>query len=135
MFTEHQKLGKAVGINGVDKETYEEGLVEKLIELVNRMKLLKYIPNQVLCPYIPKANDKQRPLGIPSCEDKLVQYGKAYVMSEIYEPSFLDCSYGFRPGRSAHDVVRFINQANEIKHVNYVLEADIKGFFDNLDQK
>lgn len=59
----------------------------------------------------------------------------ADVLNEIYELRFLDCSYGFRPGRSAHDVVRFINQAVETKHVNYVLEADIKGFFDNLDQK
>ena len=132
---EHQKRGKAVGIDGVDKETYEEGLVEKLIELVKRMKLFKYIPKPVRRTYIPKANGKQRPLGIPSYEDKLVQYVMADLLNEIYEPRFLDCSFGFRPGRSAHDVVRFINQAIGTKHVNYVLEADIKGFFDNLDQK
>ena len=102
---EHQKRGKAVGIDGVDKETYEEGLVEKLIELVNRMKLFKYIPKPVRRTYIPKANGKQRPLGIPAYEDKLVQYVMADVLNEIYEPRFLDCSFGFRPGRSAHDVV------------------------------
>lgn len=118
---EHQKRGKAVGIDGVDKETYEEGLVEKLIELVKRMKLFKYIPKPVRRTYIPKANGKQRPLGIPSYEDKLVQYVMADLLNEIYEPRFLDCSFGFRPGRSAHDVVRFINQAIGTKHVNYVL--------------
>lgn len=132
---EHQKRGKAVGIDGVDKETYEEGLVEKLIELVNRMKLFKYIPKLVRCTYIPKANGKQRPLGIPSYEDKLVQCVMADVLNEIYEPRVLDCSLGFRLGCGAHDVVGFIKQAIGTKHVNYVLEADIKGFVDSLNQK
>lgn len=132
---EHQKRGKAVGIDGVDKEAYEEGLLEKLTELETRMRHFKYTPQPVRRTYIPKANGKLRPLGIPAYEDKLVQYVMADVLNEIYEPRFLDCSYGFRPGRSAHDVVRFINQTIGTKHVNYVLEADIKGFFDNLDQK
>jgi RNA-directed DNA polymerase len=74
-----------------------------------------------------------RPLGIPSYEDKLVQGVMANILNDVYEPRFLDCSYGFRPGRSAHQVVRFIDQTIMTKKVNYVLEADIKGFFDNVD--
>ena len=73
------------------------------------------------------------PLGIPAYEDRLVQGVMANALNEVYEPRFLDCSYGFRPGRSAHDVVRYINQTIMIQKVNYVLEADIKGFFDNVD--
>jgi RNA-directed DNA polymerase len=83
--------------------------------------------------YIPKANDSMRPLGIPSYEDKLVQSVMAEILREVYEPRFLNCSYGFREGRGAHDVVRQINSAVMHENVRYVLEADIKGFFDNLD--
>lgn len=126
---EHKKRRKAVVIDGVDKETYEKGLVEKLIGLVNRMKLFKYIPKPARRTYIPKANGKQRPLGMPSYEDKLVQYGVVDVLNEIYELLFFDYSFGVGLGRSNHDIVKFINQAVGIKHVNYMLEADIKGFF------
>ena len=76
-----------------------------------------------------------RPLGIPAYEDKLVQSVMADILNAVYEPRFLDCSYGFRPNRRAHDVVRYINQTVMTKRVNFVLEADIKGFFDNVDHE
>ena len=130
-----QKTGKAVGIDGETKESYGEHLDVNVKDLIDRMKRFKYIPQPVRRTYIPKPNGKQRPLGIPAYEDRLVQSVMAEILNDVYEPRFLDCSYGFRPNRSAHDVVRFINQTVMTKKVNYVLEADIKGFFDNLDQK
>lgn len=124
---------KAVGIDGETKAGYEENLEENIQELVRRMKTFSYRPQAVRRVYIPKANGKMRPLGIPAYEDKLVQSVMSDILNAVYEPRFLDCSYGFRPKRKAHDVIRFINQTVMIKKVNYVLEADIKGFFDNVD--
>lgn len=129
-----QRTGKAVGVDGETKESYGINLDENIRDLVNRMKTFKYIPQPVRRTYIPKPNGKMRPLGIPAYEDRLVQSVMAELLNDIYEERFLDCSYGFRPNRSAHDVVRFINRAVMFRKVNYVLEADIKGFFDNLDQ-
>ena len=135
LMAEHRKQArrKAVGIDGVDKATYDENAQENIAVLEERMKKFQYKPLPVRRTYIPKANGKLRPLGIPAYEDRLVQGVMAAVLSEVYEPRFLECSYGFRPGRSAHDVVRSINQTIMTKKVNYVLEADIKGFFDNVD--
>lgn len=131
---EHMPARKAVGVDGVSKEGYAEHAVSNVRDLVSRLKTFKYIPQPVRRVYIPKANGKLRPLGIPSYEDRLVQRVMADLLTEIYEPRFLDCSYGFRPNRGAHDVVRYIDQAVMKGQVNYVLEADIKGFFDNVDQ-
>ena len=130
-----QKTGKAVGIDGETKESYEANLEENVKDLVTRMKRFKYIPQPVRRTYIPKANGKMRPLGIPAYEDRLVQSVMGGILNDIYEERFLDCSYGFRPDRSAHEAVRYINQTVMTCKVNYVLEADIKGFFDSLDQK
>lgn len=135
LMAEHRKQTrrKAVGIDGIDKAAYDEKAQENIAALMERMKKFQYKPLPVRRTYIPKANGKLRPLGIPAYEDRLVQGVMAAVLSEVYEPRFLECSYGFRPGRSAHDVVRSINQTIMTKKVNYVLEADIKGFFDNVD--
>ena len=132
---EHRKQvqNKAVGIDGVTKGEYGEKLDENVANLVARMKEFSYKPLPVRRAYIPKANGKLRPLGIPSYEDRLVQSVMAGILNDIYEERFLDCSYGFRPGRRAHQVVREINQTIMVRKVNYVLEADIKGFFDNVD--
>ena len=133
---EHRKQAqkKAVGVDGVTKAEYGEKLDENVADLISRMKKFSYKPLPVRRAYIPKTgSDKMRPLGIPAYEDRLVQSVMAGILSDIYEERFLDCSYGFRPGRNAHQVVREINQTIMIHKVNYVLEADIKGFFDNVD--
>ena len=136
LMEEHRKQSgkKATGIDGVDKAEYDQNAEENIRNLIERMKKFQYKPLPVRRTYIPKANGKLRPLGIPAYEDRLVQGVMANLLNEVYEPRFLDSSYGFRPGRSAHDVVRYINQTIMIHRVNYVLEADIKGFFDNVDQ-
>lgn len=137
LMEEHRKQSKkkATGVDGVDKAQYDENAAENIRLLVERMKRFQYKPQPVRRTYIPKANGKLRPLGIPAYEDRLVQGVMAKGLNEVYEPRFLDCSYGFRPGRSAHDVVRYINQTIMSRKVNYVLEADIKGFFDNVDHE
>lgn len=135
LMSEHRKQNrrKAAGVDGVGKDQYDENAEAKIGELVRKMRKFEYRPKPVKRVYIPKANGKLRPLGLPSYEDKLVQGVMAGVLNEVYEVRFLDCSYGFRENRSAHDVVRYINQTVMRKKVNYVLEADIKGFFDNVD--
>ena len=128
-----QEQKKAVGIDGTTKAEYGEELEENVTGLIARMKKFSYKPQPVRRVYIPKSNGKMRPLGIPAYEDRLVQSVMAGLLNEVYEERFLDCSYGFRPGRSAHQVVGEINQIIMSRKVNYVLEADIKGFFDNVD--
>ena len=135
LMAEHRKQSrkKATGVDGVDKAAYDEKAQDNIAELVERMRKFQYKPLPVRRTYIPKANGKLRPLGIPAYEDRLVQGVMAEVLNEVYEPRFLECSYGFRPGKSAHDVVRYINQMIMRKKVNYVLEADIQGFIDQVD--
>ena len=135
LMSEHRKQNrkKAVGVDGVSKDQYDENAEENIRELVKRMKKFQYKPLPVKRVYIPKANGKKRPLGLPSYEDKLVQGVMANILNDVYEPRFLECSYGFRENRNAHQVVRYINQTIMCRKVNYVLEADIKGFFDNVD--
>lgn len=130
-----QDSKKATGIDKITKDEYNEDLEDNLAELVERMKTFSYRPQPVRRAYIPKANGKKRPLGIPSYEDKLVQAVMADILVGIYEPRFLDCSYGFRPGRSCHQAVKVISDTVRAKGINYVLDADIKGFFDNVDHE
>lgn len=92
-----QQKNKASGIDRITKEEYETNLESNLENLINRMKKFSYKPLPVRRTYIPKANGKLRPLGIPAYEDKLVQGVMANILNEIYECKFLDCSYGFRP--------------------------------------
>jgi len=131
---EHRKQvqNKAVGVDGMTKAEYGEKLDENVANLISRMKKFSYKPMPVRRAYIPKADGKLRPLGIPAYEDRLVQSVMAGILNDIYEERFLDCSYGFRPERNAHQVVREINQTL-MYQANYVLEADIKGFFDNVN--
>ena len=130
---EKQQLGKASGIDGVTKEEYEKNLESNISNLLNRMKNLSYKPRPVRKTYIPKSNGKLRGLGIPCYEDKLVQGAMADILNEIYENIFLDISYGFRPKKNCHQAISQINWLLMTRKINYVLDADIKGFFDNID--
>ena len=131
-----QKSGKATGIDKVSKEEYAENLDENLENLIARMKTFSYRPQAVRRTYIPKTgSDKMRPLGIPAYEDRLVQGVMRKILDQIYEWKFYDFSYGFRQGRNCHMAIREINQIVMTTKVNYVVDADIKGFFDNVDHK
>jgi len=99
------------------------------------MKRQAYKPQPVRRAFIPKDEKSVRPLGIPSYEDKLVQSAMSKILNEIYETEFKDFSYGFRPKRSCHDALKALNMIIETKKVGYVVDADIKGFFDNVDHK
>ena len=128
-----QQRNKASGIDKMTKDKYEIKLNENIDNLIERMKKFSYKPLPVKRTYIPKANGKLRPLGIPAYEDKLVQGVMADILNEVYECKFLDCSYGFRPNRNCHQAIREINQRIMINKVNYILDCDIKGFFDNVN--
>lgn len=128
-----QPKGRAVGIDGVTKESYGEKLNENLDELLRRMKRFSYRPYPVRRAYIPKGNGKMRGLGIPSFADKVVQGVFKEILEGICEPKFLDFSFGFRPNRSCHDAIQRVNKHIMADKVNYVVDADIKGFFDNID--
>lgn len=128
-----QLKGKAVGVDGVTKEAYGENLNDNLDDLLRRMKQFTYRPYPVRRAYIPKGNGKMRGLGIPSFEDKVVQGVFKEILEGIYEPKFLDFSFGFRPNRSCHDAIQRVNKHIMADKVNYVVDADIKGFFDNID--
>jgi len=126
---------KASGIDAVTWEEYDKKLDENIETLLAKMKQFSYRPQPAKRVYIPKANGKLRPLGIPCYEDKLVAAVMADLLNEVYECIFLDTSYGFRPKRGCHDAVKELNRLIGRCKVSYVLEADIKGFFDNVDQK
>lgn len=131
----HKLSGKkAAGVDGVTKTQYGEKLMENLNNLVDHMKRQAYKPQPVRRVYIPKdGTDKMRPLGIPAVEDKIVQDVISGILTEVYEPIFMDMSYGFRPNRSCHDALRALNHVITTQKVSYIVDADIKGFFDNVD--
>jgi len=126
------------GATGVDRQTAEEyarNLEENLHLLLERAKPGSYVASPVRRVHIPKAGDSSqtRPIGIPTFEDKVLQRALAMVLEAVYEQSFLDCSYGFRPGRSAHQALRVV-QGQTVKMAGrWVLEIDIRKFFDTLD--
>ncbi len=128
------RLGRdrASGIDGVTWQEYGESLDENLTGLVARMKAKRYKPLPARRVYIPKDEHSKRPLGLPALEDKIVQKGIARILEAIYEADFLDCSYGFRLGRDCHQAINAVDKAIMGKAVNHVIEADIKGFFDNV---
>ena len=123
---------KAVGIDKVTKAEYEEHLEENITNLVGRLKNKAYKPLPSLRVYIPKSNGKMRPLGIASYEDKIVQLAVKKILEAIYEPRFLNCMYGFRPNRGCHDAIKEVHHRIQNDWINYVVDADIKGFFDHM---
>lgn len=125
---------KASGIDKVTKEEYGQNLEENLEKLVKRMKNGSYRPNPPRRVYIPKeTKGKMRPLGISSYEDKLVEIAIAQILEQIYEPKFYNESFGFRPNRNCHQAVREIIEMVQYRKTNYMVEADIRGFFDNVN--
>ena len=124
---------RAVGIDEVTWKEYGESLEENLKNLVARLKAKRYKPKPAKRVYIPK-DDKTslRPLGLPSLEDKVVQKGIARILEAIYEVDFLDFSYGFRPDRDCHQAINAVDKTIMFNLINHVIEADIKGFFDNV---
>src|SRR5215467_14723221 len=125
----------APGIDGVTVEAYEGKLSDNLRELCDRVHSGRYKPQPVRRTYIPKADGGRRPLGIPALEDKIVQGAVAEVLSAIYEADFQGFSYGFRPGRNPHQALEARQTALMTKRVNWVLDADIRSFFDSVDHE
>lgn len=126
----------AAGIDDVTKVEYAADLDSNLSNLIDRLHRMAYKPQPVRRVYIPKpGSNKQRPLGIPCLEDKLVQAGLVRILETVYEQDFIVDSYGFRPARNCHDALRALSNSVEGKPVNHIVEADIKGFFDNVNQE
>lgn len=133
----HKELDgkKAVGIDEVTKEEYSQNLRENIRNLVERLKNKAYKPKPVRRVYIAKANGKKRPLGIAAYEDKIVQSGLKKILEAVYEPKFEENMYGFRPNRSCHMAIKELCMSIVRKRINYVVDADIKGFFDHMNHE
>lgn len=130
----HKELDgkKVVGIDKVTKAEYEANLEENIANLVMRLKNRAYKPLPSLRVFIPKSNGKMRPLGIASYEDKIVQLAVKKILEAIYEPRFLNCMYGFRPKIGCHTAIKEAYQRMYNGKINYIVDADIKGFFDHM---
>ena len=128
------KRKAAPGVDGVTWQEYETGLQNRLVDLHSRVHCGAYRAKPSRRVYIEKGDGRQRPLGVAALEDKVVQQAVVTILNQIYEEDFLGFSYGFRPGRSQHQALDALSYALLRKKVNYVLDADIRGFFDNLDK-
>ena len=128
------KRKAAPGVDGVTWYEYETGLEERLVDLHSRVHRGAYRAQPSRRKYIEKTDGRQRPLGIAALEDKIVQAAAVTILNQIYEEDFLGFSYGFRPGRSQHDALDALAVAIEQRKVNYILDCDIRSFFDNLDK-
>jgi RNA-directed DNA polymerase len=117
------------GIDGVTWQEYETGLEDRLTDLLSRVHRGAYRAQPSRRVYIPKADGRQRPLGIAALEDKIVQQAVVTILNQIYEVDFKGFSYGFRPGRSPHQALDALTVGIQWKRVNWVLDADIRGFF------
>ena len=125
----------AAGIDRMSYASYGEELEANIADLVKRLKSKRYRAQDIRRVRIPKPEGGQRPLGILVLEDKIVQRGVAKILSAIYEPDFLDVSYGFREKRNAHDALRALELILMKGGVNYLLDIDIKGYFDHIDHQ
>lgn len=134
----HQSWGQlnkqgAAGIDGVTTNTYKSSLLENITRIEEELREKTYRCSDIKRVFIPKANGKERPLGLPTVEDKLLQQSVSQVLQSIWEQDFLPNSYGYRPNKSAHQAVHSLGLNLQYGAFGYVVEADIKGFFDNMD--
>ena len=123
------------GVDGVTWQEYETGLEDRLVGLHSRVHRGSYQAQPSRRVYIPKADGRQRPLGIAALEDKIVQQAVVTILNQIYEVDFKGFSYGFRPGRGPHQALDALTAGIQWKRVNWVLDADIRGFFDNMSHE
>ena len=126
---------KATGIDHITKREYGANLEENLKQIEQKLKTMSYKPSPARKVYIPKANGKLRGLAIANFEDKIVQLAVKKIVEAIFEPKFTNNMFGFRPNRSCHDCLKYLNYCIESKYTNYILDADIKGYFDNIDHE
>jgi group II intron reverse transcriptase/maturase len=129
---ESLRKSASAGVDGVGYRQYEETATERIEELHARLKGGTYRAQPLRRAYIPKESGERRPIAIPALDDKIVQKATVDLLNAIYEQDFLDCSYGFRPGRGAHDALDEIGRVICRNSVTYVLEADIRGYFDAI---
>ena len=125
----------APGVDGVTWQAYGKDLEENLQDLSARLKRGGYRARPVKRVFIPKPDGRQRPIGVPTLEDKIVQRATCEVMGAIYEVDFLGFSYGFRPGRNQHNALDAVSVGITRRKVNWVIDADIRGFFDAIDHE
>lgn len=126
--------GKAAGVDERTKESYTETEIRQAIaDIVKKLKTRKYRPQPVRRVFIPKSNGKLRPLGIPTVTDKVIQLAVAKILEPLLEPLFLNSSYGYRPKRNAHEALKAVNDMLMGQKVNFVIDADIQAFFDNVN--
>jgi group II intron reverse transcriptase/maturase len=123
------------GVDSMRWQEYETGLEDRLTDLHSRVHRGVYRAQPSRRVYIPKADGRQRPLGIAALEDKIVQQAVVTILNQIYEVDFKGFSYGFRPGRSPHQALDALTVGIQWKRVNWVLDADIRGFFDNMSHE
>jgi RNA-directed DNA polymerase len=123
------------GVDGVTWQEYETGLEDRLVDLHSRVHRGTYRAKASRRVFIPKADGRQRPLGIAALEDKIVQQAVVTILNHIYEADFKGFSYGFRPGRSPHQALDALTVGIQRRRVNWVLDADIRGYFDNLSHE
>jgi RNA-directed DNA polymerase len=128
---------KAVGIDGIDKTRYAENLETNIEALLAKMKQMAYRPGPVREVLIPKEGKPgaTRPLGISNLEDKIVQKMMQRVLESVYEPTFLDCSFGFRPGQGCHDAIRGLQNYLYEHNVQTIIDIDLKNYFGTIDHK
>ena len=129
------KKNVATGVDHMTAQEYGEHFIPNVRGLIDKLKKGAYRAKLVLRKWIPKGEGKLRPLGIPALEDKLLQIAVASILRAIYEEDFLPCSYGYRPHKSAKDAAKDLWRVLQRGRYGYVVEADIKGFFDNIDHQ
>lgn len=124
---------KATGLDDITKDDYYINLEQNLNNLVNKLKTMSYRPSPARRVNIPKANGKIRGLAIANFEDKIVQLAFKKLIEAIFEPKFTNNMFGFRPNKSCHDCLKYVTKCIQFNYTSYVLDADIKGYFDNID--